>query len=95
MVLQVVSNVIDHRMPIQQAVDAPRFWLNGPAAGIGLNAGFTDASLAYLRALGHRIGQPGGATFGATQSLEVDPGTFTLHGAPDKRSRDGSAIVLP
>ena len=95
MVLQVVSNVIDHWMPIQQAVDAPRFWLNGPAAGIGVNAGFSDASMAYLRSLGHRIGQPGGATFGATQSLAVDPGTFTLYGAPDKRSRDGSAVVLP
>ncbi len=32
-VLQVVSYVIDQGMPIQQAVDAPRFWLNGPAAG--------------------------------------------------------------
>jgi gamma-glutamyltranspeptidase/glutathione hydrolase len=95
MVLQVVSNVIDQGMPIEQAVDAPRFWLNGPAAGIGVNAGFPDASIAYLRALGQPIGLPGGATFGATQSLGVDPVTFKLYGASDKRSRNGSAILLP
>jgi gamma-glutamyltranspeptidase/glutathione hydrolase len=94
-VLQVVSYVIDQGMPIQQAVDAPRFWLNGPAAGIGVNDGFPDTSLAYLRALGHRVGVPGGRTFAAAQSLGVDPTTFKLSGASDMRSRDGSAIVLP
>ena len=52
-------------------------------------------SIAYLRALGQRLGSPGGATFAATQSLAVDPLTFKLYGASDRRSRDGSAIVLP
>ena len=97
MVLQVVSNVIDQGMTVQQAVQAPRFWVNGsgPTVGVGINAGFPDASIAYLRALGQQIAQPGGATFGATQSLGVDPVTFTLSGVSDTRSRDGSAIVLP
>jgi gamma-glutamyltranspeptidase/glutathione hydrolase len=95
-VLQVVSNVIDHGMSIEEAVNAPRFWLNGPAAGIGWNPEFPAASIAYLRGLGQPLGaQPGGATFAATQSLGVDPVTFKLLGAPDPRSRDGSAIVLP
>ncbi|MFL6013793.1 MAG: gamma-glutamyltransferase [Gaiellaceae bacterium] len=94
-VLQVVSNVIDQRMSISDAVNAPRFWLNGPAAGIGWNPEFPADSIAYLRALGQRLGAPGGATFAATQSLAVDPLTFKLYGASDRRSRDGSAIVLP
>ena len=93
--LQVVSNVIDQRMSISDAVNAPRFWLNGPAAGIGWNPEFPADSIAYLRALGQRLGAPGGATFAATQSLAVDPLTFKLYGASDRRSRDGSAIVLP
>jgi gamma-glutamyltranspeptidase/glutathione hydrolase len=97
MVLQVVSNVIDQGMTIQEAVAAPRFWVNGagPTVGVGVNPGFPDASIAYLRALGQRIGTPGGATFGATQSLGVDPDTFALYGVSDTRSRDGTAIVLP
>jgi len=95
MVLQVVSNVIDQGMPIEQAVDAPRFWLMGPDLGIGRNPGFRDESIAYLIALGHKIGLPGGTTVFATQSLGVDPVTFKLYGAEDTRSRDGSAIVLP
>ncbi len=95
MVLQVVSNVIDQDMPIEQAVDAPRFWLMGPTLGIGRNPGFPDESIAYLRALGHKVGAPGGTTVFATQSLGVDPETFKLYGASDKRSRNGSAIVLP
>jgi gamma-glutamyltranspeptidase/glutathione hydrolase len=95
-VLQVVANVIDHGMSIDDAVDAPRFWLNGPAAGIGWNPEFPAASIAYLRGLGQPLGaQPGGATFAATQSLGVDPVTFELLGVSDRRSRDGSAIVLP
>jgi gamma-glutamyltranspeptidase/glutathione hydrolase len=95
-VLQVVANVIDHGMSIDEAVNAPRFWLNGPAAGIGWNPEFPAAGIAYLRGLGQPLGaQPGGATFAATQSLGVDPVTFALLGASDRRSRDGSAIVLP
>jgi gamma-glutamyltranspeptidase len=93
--LQVVANVIDQGMPIADAVNAPRFWLNGPAAGIGWNPEFPAESIAYLRARGQPLGQPGGATFAATQSLGVDPVTFKLLGASDRRSRDGSAIVLP
>jgi gamma-glutamyltranspeptidase/glutathione hydrolase len=96
-VLQVVSNVIDQGMPIQQAVDAPRFWLNGPAAGIGWNAGFPAESIAYLRALGQPITrEPSGPpALGSAESLQVDPVTYKLSAASDPRAPDGSAIVLP
>jgi gamma-glutamyltranspeptidase/glutathione hydrolase len=96
-VLQVVSNVIDHGMPIQQAVDAPRIWLNGPAAGVGWNAGFAPESIAYLRALGQPITrEPSGPpALGSAESLAVDPASYKLYAASDPRAPDGSAIVLP
>jgi gamma-glutamyltranspeptidase/glutathione hydrolase len=98
LVLQVVSNVIDHEMPIQQAVDAPRFWLNGPEAGIAWNAGFPAETIDSLRALGQRFTRlpaPRPTALGSAQSIAVDPVTFDLSAASDKRSPDGAAIVLP
>jgi gamma-glutamyltranspeptidase / glutathione hydrolase len=98
MVFQVVSNVIDHGMPIQQAVDAPRFWFNSTQINntIALNPGFPPESIAYLRGLRQPLAPPApGRRFGVAQSLQVDPVTFKLSGASDQRSSDGSAIVLP
>jgi gamma-glutamyltranspeptidase / glutathione hydrolase len=105
MVFQVVSNVIDHGMPIQKAVDAPRFWFNSDQinttanlrATVAWNPGFASESIAYLRGLGQPLTPAPalGRAFGSAQSLQVDPVTFKLSGASDQRSPDGSAIVLP
>lgn len=96
-VLQVVSNVIDQGMPIKQAVDAPRVWLNGPTSAIGWNAGLPAASVAYLRALGQPLAPaPGGPrALGSAESVGVDPETYALSAASDPRAPDGSGIVLP
>jgi gamma-glutamyltranspeptidase/glutathione hydrolase len=99
MVFQVVSNVIDHGMPIQQAVDAPRFWFNSNQinTAVAWNPGFPPESVAYLRGLGQPLtpAPAVGRAFGSAQSLQVDPATFKLSGASDQRSLDGSAVVLP
>jgi hypothetical protein len=78
-------------------VDAPRIWLNGPAAGVGWNAGFAPESIAYLRALGQPITrEPSGPpALGSAESLAVDPASYKLYAASDPRAPDGSAIVLP
>jgi gamma-glutamyltranspeptidase/glutathione hydrolase len=60
MVFQVVSNLLDHGMAIQQAVNAPRFWFNSMQINttIAWNPGFPPESIAYLRGLG-----PASSTF--------------------------------
>jgi gamma-glutamyltranspeptidase / glutathione hydrolase len=100
-VLQVVSNVIDQGMSIQQAVGAPRFWLQNPAnvrGTIAWNPTYPAASIEYVRALGQNINlipAPNPTALGSAQSLAVDPITYALSAASDPRARDGSAVVLP
>jgi gamma-glutamyltranspeptidase/glutathione hydrolase len=96
-VLQVVSNLLDQGMTLQQAVAAPRFWIQGPQLGIGWNSAFPPASIAYLRSLGQRLAPtPGGPrALGSAESLAVDPETFALSAVSDPRAPDGSAILLP
>ena len=100
-VLQVVSNVIDQGMPIQQAVAAPRFWLQTPANSrgqIAWNATYPVESIEYVRSLGqniNRLAATGPTALGSAQSLAVDPVTYKLSAASDPRAPDGDAIVLP
>jgi gamma-glutamyltranspeptidase/glutathione hydrolase len=96
-VLQVVSNLVDQGMTLQQAVSAPRFWIQGPQLQIGWNAELPPLSLSYLRTLGQRLAPaPGGPrALGSAESLAVDPATYALSAASDPRAPDGSAIVLP
>jgi gamma-glutamyltranspeptidase / glutathione hydrolase len=99
MVFQVVSNLLDHGMAIQQAVNAPRFWFNSTQINttIAWNPGLPPESISYLRGLRQPLAPlpAPGRSFGVAQSLQVDPVTFKLSGASDQRSPDGSAIVLP
>jgi len=54
-VLQAISNVIDHGMTLQEAVEAPRVWTEG--AQLELEGGFSNVSRlkAALEALGHPV----------------------------------------
>ncbi|MGE0316033.1 MAG: gamma-glutamyltransferase [Lautropia sp.] len=51
--LQAILNLIDHRMNLQQAVEAPRIWTQGDA--LELEAGVDEAAASALAAMGHRI----------------------------------------
>ncbi len=56
MVYHVISNVIDHRMPLPQAVTAPRMHHQAlPDSILVEREGFTEATLDSLRARGHAI----------------------------------------
>jgi gamma-glutamyltranspeptidase/glutathione hydrolase len=60
-VMQALSNLIDHGMTVQQAVEAPRVWTQGHA--LELEGGITDAVFAALKARGHdavRVGNVAG-----------------------------------
>jgi gamma-glutamyltranspeptidase/glutathione hydrolase len=60
MVYHVISNVIDHRMPLAEAVEAPRMHHQGlPDTLTVERGGFPPATLDSLRARGHAIGSGG------------------------------------
>ena len=92
---EVIVNLVDHHMTLDDAVKAPRFWLGAPEAQIDFNAGFPDASLTQLRAIGQKMGaQLGGINVGFAESVGVDPETVDLAGVPDMRGEDSAAQVL-
>ena len=94
-VAQVISNVIDHGMDIQEAIDTARIWDNGGESGIayeseGVNAPTADA-ISALEAQGHAVDDKGSWNlyFGGAQGiLFTDNG---IRGGADPR-RDGKAI---
>ncbi len=56
MVYHIISNVIDHRMPLPEAVAAPRSHHQAlPDSLLLETGGFTDATTDSLRALGHAV----------------------------------------
>jgi len=92
--LQVVSNLVDHGMNVQEALDQPRFHYLGGAA-VALEAAFPEAVRGRLAALGHDLQGPLAAIlrggFGGGQGIMIDPATGAYWGGSDRR-KDGSAI---
>jgi gamma-glutamyltranspeptidase/glutathione hydrolase len=52
-VAQAIINLIDHRMPLQAAIEAPRLWSQG--ATLEMEGGFSDMLRADLEGRGHRV----------------------------------------
>ncbi len=52
-VMQAISNLIDHGMSVQEAVEAPRVWTQGYALEVENSVG--DDVMGTLRALGHEV----------------------------------------
>jgi len=96
-VFQVVTNYIDFGMSIDEAVAAPRFWMERPNQNIAWNAAFAAENIAALRGLGQLFTLVPGRDvgLGSAHSIAIDPGEWTLHGAADPRRVDSVAIVLP
>ena len=101
LVFNVVTNVVDHGMTLQQAVDAPRMW--GAVANVALpnrnfarNPGFPQATIDAMVALGDQITLKTAPGFGSTSSVGVDPTTLDLVGVSDKRQwQDPAAATIP
>jgi gamma-glutamyltranspeptidase/glutathione hydrolase len=51
--MQALVNLIDHRMTLQEAVEAPRLWTQGQA--LEVEAGYTPAVRTRLTAWGHDV----------------------------------------
>ena len=89
-----VSNVIDYRMSIQAAIDAPRFHARDTEAGLSIEARVPAATQAALEAMGYTLERYGDFDlfFGGAQGIQRDPRTGRLTGGADPR-RDGAVIA--
>jgi gamma-glutamyltranspeptidase/glutathione hydrolase len=94
-VLNVTLNLIDHKMTLQDAIDAPRMSITSAASTISMEPGFPQSTVDGLRALGYTVGITGaGGEIGSVQAVLVDPQTGKQYGAADSR-REGTVIGLP
>jgi gamma-glutamyltranspeptidase/glutathione hydrolase len=97
-VLNVTLNLIDHKMTLQDAVNAPRVSITGTGSGIARDDGIAPAAplspqtVAGLVSLGYSVGAPG--DIGSVQAVLIDPKSGKQYGAADAR-REGTVIGLP
>jgi gamma-glutamyltranspeptidase / glutathione hydrolase len=100
LVFNVVTNVIDHGMTLQQAVDAPRMWaavanVAVPSANFARNPGFPQETIDAMLAIGDQIAKKTTPGFGSTSSVGVAPATLDLVAVSDKRQwSDPGATVI-
>jgi gamma-glutamyltranspeptidase/glutathione hydrolase len=92
--LQVVSNLVDHGMNVQEALDQPRFHYLGGAA-VALEDEVSEGVRRDLAARGHDVQGPMAAMlrggFGGGQGIAIDPATGAYWGGSDRR-KDGCAV---
>jgi len=86
-VLQVIVNVIDYRMDVAAAVAAPRLHNQWLPDEVRVERGFSDDTLAALRAKGDHVIEQLGQT--SANSIAVTGNG--LQGAPDPRTRGAEA----
>ena len=95
-VLQIVTNVIDHGMPVTQAVEAPRMhhqWM--PDVMSYERYGISADTVAALKAMGHELKMresDEGSYQGGAETIMVDPKTNLRLGAADPRKPDSKAV---
>jgi gamma-glutamyltranspeptidase/glutathione hydrolase len=86
-VMQALSNLIDHGMTGQEAVEAPRIWTQGHV--LELEAGFPSAVFQALADRGHAVAKVGNVAGGMSAIHFEDAGM--MHGAACWRA-DGTPI---
>ena len=86
-VLQVIVNVLDHRMNVEAAVAAPRLHHQWLPDQIRIEHGFPQATIDALTTMGHRVVTPMGQT--SANSIAVT--ARGIEGGPDPRSRGSEA----
>jgi gamma-glutamyltranspeptidase/glutathione hydrolase len=91
-VFNVLLNLVDHKMSIQDAINAPRIGVTAAAGPISAEPGFPAATIDGLRALGHTVNVAGQGT--SVQVVVTDEQTGKQYGGADLR-REGTVIGLP
>jgi gamma-glutamyltranspeptidase/glutathione hydrolase len=88
-VMQALSNLIDHGMSVQEAVEAPRIWTQGHA--LEIEKGFPPAVVQALAARGHSAASVGNVA-GGMSAIQFGP-DGTMEGAACWRA-DGTPIGI-
>lgn len=86
--VQVLSNIIDHRLNVAEAAQRPRINQGGGDSALELEEGFSPDIVPLLEAKGHKV-RPSN-TMGSVQSIMVDGDRFL--GAADTRRPDAAAV---
>jgi gamma-glutamyltranspeptidase/glutathione hydrolase len=87
--LQVIMNVIDHKMNIQTAVNSPRIHHQWWPDEIRIEQGISPDTTKLLTNRGHKVVQK--SAMGGSQSILVDQEFGTLYGAADPRQSTSKA----
>jgi gamma-glutamyltranspeptidase/glutathione hydrolase len=91
---QVLVNLIDFDMPVQQAIEAPRFALDakpnfykaGADITVEIEGRVSPDTIAALKKMGHTVKVlPGWGSIGHMQAIRVDPKTGTMMAGGDPR----------
>jgi len=90
--VQVLSNLVDHGMDPQQALDAPRFRFDR-GHEFGIESHLPRAVYAALRSRGHSLHIGGSGNFGGGQVIQVHPESGALMAGSDPR-KDGCAVAF-
>jgi gamma-glutamyltranspeptidase / glutathione hydrolase len=90
-VLNVTLNLIDHKMSLQDAINAPRLSVTSATSSVTVETAYPQPAVDGLRALGYTVGN---AEIGSVQAIVVDPRNGRQFGATDGR-REGTVIGLP
>ena len=90
--LQLISNMVDHDMDPQKAINALRFMVGND--NVILEEGLDPAVVQDLRSRGHNVGMINGydrVSIGGAQMIQRDPETGVLRGGSEPR-KDGCAV---
>ncbi|MBZ8141529.1 gamma-glutamyltransferase [Rubrivivax gelatinosus] len=90
-VFNVTLNLVDHKMGLQEAIDAPRVSVASAGSSVATEATMPQATVDTLKALGYTVSI---TDIGSVQAVLVDPATGRQYGAADPR-REGTVIALP
>jgi gamma-glutamyltranspeptidase/glutathione hydrolase len=88
--VQLLSNVIDHKLNVAEAAQRPRVNQGGGDAPLELEEGFSPDILPLLEAKGHKVRASN--TMGSVQSIMIEGERFL--GAADTRRPDAAAVSL-
>ena len=87
----IISNIIDHGMDVQEAIDYPRIEKNG--GKLAIEGGIAEEIIEDLEERGHKVieKENNDLYFGGAHVIEVNHENNVLIGGADKR-RDGKAL---
>ncbi len=88
--LQVIMNVIDHKMNIQSAINAPRIHHQWLPDEIRIEQGISLDTIRLLEDMGHKVVQK--PAMGGSQSILIDSKNNKLYGAADPRQSTAMAL---